>query len=728
MEQNDSDKMRQAGRDFAERYFDVTGPDADFSNAIPGVGLGVKGAKYAKDIFSNASKWGRDRSMMREISNDAYNSSPFVKWASDKAYDAELALGKGVKYVEDKVSPFSKKIGTKSGELYDAAKKKGTEIAIEGRARAKEARDEVFKRATLLERKGSQALSEFKETASQKFNQYKANGEEFIKEKVNPFVNETKEKLVGGYNKAKDLVKNGWNKVKEYGNKGKDIFVRGAKRIGQGANKVWNAVKTVGGLAAAGTAGYLASKLFGNKDGEDEQGEHSNDNHFENDSDEMDGDVGLLAHNGNGNISQQIDPVGTADTSKKTSAMASGGSGLSGLNGHSNDPMDRAVDILTKIFITLKQTQAITEAIDSKVSRISNYMSSKDIESDLESASKKADMYMGGSSGGHGRSSGVSILPSGSRGDRDTKDKKPSWWKKILGAGAAIGVFAGSSMANARAVTPGYEEEQGDLFSRMKNGVKDLFGGEFGNTEGINKDAPNKEQALQFFVANGWSKDQAAGIVGNLLGESSLNPKAVGDGGKAFGIAQWHQDRQDLFKKVFKKDIKESTFLEQLEFVQYELEHNEKKAGDALKNSKSYEEATRVFEQKYERSALGLKGGVQKSRVDNAKGLMSWMNKNPDNLSVAKNTDKNLSVAKNESGYTLNELSAAREIAMQHIKPNQVIKEKDTLQPILIGQVPKAQPQPIPQNTPSGGYNGLPKVRNDDPMILSMQYQNLRIV
>ena len=47
----------------------------------------------------------------------------------------------------------------------------------------------------------------------------------------------------------------------------------------------------------------------------------------------------------------------------------------------------------------------------------------------------------------------------------------------------------------------------------------------------------NIEKAFNFLVSKGLSAAQAAGIVGNLIGESSLDPKA--DSGSHKGIAQW---------------------------------------------------------------------------------------------------------------------------------------------------------------------------------------------
>jgi len=109
---------------------------------------------------------------------------------------------------------------------------------------------------------------------------------------------------------------------------------------------------------------------------------------------------------------------------------------------------------------------------------------------------------------------------------------------------------------------------------------------------------------MDFFQKQGWTREQAAGITSNLKHESSFNHQAVGDGGKAFGVAQWHPDRQSDFKKVFGKDIRQSTLDEQLQFVQYELTiGKEKAAGDRLKQAYNAFDAGAVISEYYERPA-----------------------------------------------------------------------------------------------------------------------------
>jgi len=108
-----------------------------------------------------------------------------------------------------------------------------------------------------------------------------------------------------------------------------------------------------------------------------------------------------------------------------------------------------------------------------------------------------------------------------------------------------------------------------------------------------------KEKAYKFFLSQGKTPAQASAIVGNLLRESNLNPNAVGDGGKAFGLAQWHPDRQEKAKKLYGEDWK--SFENQLKFIEWELNNTEKNAGDALKQTNSVWEAGRIMSDKYER-------------------------------------------------------------------------------------------------------------------------------
>lgn len=125
----------------------------------------------------------------------------------------------------------------------------------------------------------------------------------------------------------------------------------------------------------------------------------------------------------------------------------------------------------------------------------------------------------------------------------------------------------------------------------------------------------------KFFESKGWSAAQAAGIVANLQAESNLNPGATGDGGKAYGIAQWHPDRQAAFAKWAGKDIKGSTLDEQLAFVHYEMtEGGEKRAGSALRGALTAQRAGEIVSRSYERP--GDADGEALRRGQRARALM----------------------------------------------------------------------------------------------------------
>lgn len=112
-----------------------------------------------------------------------------------------------------------------------------------------------------------------------------------------------------------------------------------------------------------------------------------------------------------------------------------------------------------------------------------------------------------------------------------------------------------------------------------------------------------QKQAIEFFCRQGWSLAQSCGLVANLIAESNLNEAAVGDGGQAYGIAQHHPPRQRDFAAIIGKDIRDSTYEEQLAFVHSELQRGEARAGDALRDCQSAADAAVVVCRLYERPA-----------------------------------------------------------------------------------------------------------------------------
>jgi len=119
---------------------------------------------------------------------------------------------------------------------------------------------------------------------------------------------------------------------------------------------------------------------------------------------------------------------------------------------------------------------------------------------------------------------------------------------------------------------------------------------------GMNEAGVNS--SMDFFQSKGWTREQAAGITANLGLESNFDPEAVGDSKRAYGMGQWHQDRQNQFAKWAGHPIQGTSREEQLGFVNYELtQGQEQGAGDSLRRAKSAREAGDIISRQYERPA-----------------------------------------------------------------------------------------------------------------------------
>ena len=131
----------------------------------------------------------------------------------------------------------------------------------------------------------------------------------------------------------------------------------------------------------------------------------------------------------------------------------------------------------------------------------------------------------------------------------------------------------------------------------------------------------NAKIALDFFMQQGWTPEQAAGIVANLQAESgqNLNPAALNPKEQAYGIAQWRGSRKRDFEQEMGRPINGSSLDDQLKFVQWELTNTEKQAGARLKAAKSAAEAAAIIDQFYERSA----GIHRQKRIASANSLVS---------------------------------------------------------------------------------------------------------
>jgi hypothetical protein len=123
----------------------------------------------------------------------------------------------------------------------------------------------------------------------------------------------------------------------------------------------------------------------------------------------------------------------------------------------------------------------------------------------------------------------------------------------------------------------------------------------------------NREKAFNFFVSKGLEPYQAAGVIGNLMQESGLNPRAVQSGGAGRGIAQWsvggRWDRDHEANLAWHAGVKQGgadiyKIETQLNFIWFELTSVSpwKNALPPLRSSRDIVEATVVFEEEFEKA------------------------------------------------------------------------------------------------------------------------------
>lgn len=126
----------------------------------------------------------------------------------------------------------------------------------------------------------------------------------------------------------------------------------------------------------------------------------------------------------------------------------------------------------------------------------------------------------------------------------------------------------------------------------------------------------NQQQAYQFLIAQGYSPVAAAGIVGNLVQESGVNPTVnPGDSGSAHGIAQWRGDRWSGLQDYAKQNRGSVNDLNtQLGYLDYELKNRYGDTYQKLMNARTPGDAAGAFALGYERPK-GAETGIA-SNVD----------------------------------------------------------------------------------------------------------------
>ena len=130
---------------------------------------------------------------------------------------------------------------------------------------------------------------------------------------------------------------------------------------------------------------------------------------------------------------------------------------------------------------------------------------------------------------------------------------------------------------------------------------QEQFGGAAGHAAPSTAEQKDRaKQAMDYFTSQGWTPEQAAGIIGNLQQESSFDPQA-GKGTAHQGLAQWSAERQRDIEDHFHKALMSMSYMEQLQAVQWELtEGKYKEVGKRLKQASASGQSARLINHAYE--------------------------------------------------------------------------------------------------------------------------------
>lgn len=124
----------------------------------------------------------------------------------------------------------------------------------------------------------------------------------------------------------------------------------------------------------------------------------------------------------------------------------------------------------------------------------------------------------------------------------------------------------------------------------------------------------NEKIAWQFFIDQGFTTVQTAGIMGNLMQEHRFNTSDAGPN-VGLGIAQWLGGR----RAVLLSKPNPFSIYTQLEYIMQEFRTNESLAYRKIKAATTVEEATRAFQNYYERCGICM----ESQRIAYALGFLS---------------------------------------------------------------------------------------------------------
>ncbi len=247
-------------------------------------------------------------------------------------------------------------------------------------------------------------------------------------------------------------------------------------------------------------------------------------------------------------------------------------------------------------------------------------------------------------------------------------------YKKLTGAGAkaAAGAAEGAAVAEGAAAVEGAAVAEGagalSTVPLLAGGAAmlyspDLNKGEDAQFDKMRQSLPAKQEQMVYTLHHklGMEIPDAIALTANFTRESSLNPKAQGDKDKdghfqAYGLGQWHPDRQAEFAKQFGHTMQDSKdpMGEELAFAVWELKNKYKDTWERMQATGDARTKAEVVSRGYERPKDA--DGEATARGNIAQNINTTINvngatdpKKTADLVVAKQTQVN-TAARNSGG------------------------------------------------------------------------------
>lgn len=228
----------------------------------------------------------------------------------------------------------------------------------------------------------------------------------------------------------------------------------------------------------------------------------------------------------------------------------------------------------------------------------------------------------------------------------------------------------------------------------------------------------NAEKAFNYFISQGYTKEQSAGIVGNLMQENrALDPRVANSIGHK-GIAQW--DPKDRYPKMAafakSKGLDPNTLEAQLQFVEEEMRTGSGGLSKArLQGTKSVEEAALLVRKQYLRP--GEAEAMDANRIKFGQQVLSQYGGQvkPGKPGVAGKPGEKGAPGKpgvaGTPGLTPSVAPAQTQATTQQ-QIAQTVSQPPTQQPTKVTVAPMNMASPQTQSTPSTGKSIPPPQMN----------------